>query len=45
MAKRKSNKPKYTAAEKKAFRAGMAKQYNNEHPKFGFCGGGKTYHI
>ncbi len=37
MAKRKSNKPKYTAAEKKAFRAGMAKQYNNEHPKFGFA--------
>ena len=37
MAKRKSNKPKYTAAEKKAFRAGMAKQYNTEHPKFYFA--------
>lgn len=27
----------YSAAEKKAFRAGMAKQYNTEHPKFSFA--------
>ena len=26
-----------TKAEKKAFRAGMAKQYNKEHPKFSYA--------
>ena len=41
MANGKYRKSKYTAAEKKAFRAGMAKQYNNEHPKFGFAAASK----
>ena len=34
---KKTNRPRYSAAERKAFRAGMAKQYDNEHPKFGFA--------
>lgn len=41
MANGKYRKSKYTAAEKKAFRAGMAKQYNNEHPKFRFAAASK----
>ena len=41
MANKKYRKSKYTAAEKKAFRAGMARQYNNEHPKFGFAAASK----
>lgn len=30
-------KRKYTAAEKAAFKRGMAVQYNKEHPKFGYA--------